>query len=386
MKLVLVIPSLGGGGAERVMTALANAWVNRGHDVTLVTLATGRGDKYPLDATVRRVALGVTGRSSNAVDAIGHNLVRIRALRREINLVQPDVVISFITRTNILVLLAAGKTRARVIVSERSAPGPHWVGGVWRALGRPLYRRAAAVVAQTRRCANQLEAILGCAVEVIPNPVAPGFGRTPVVELSASARPSRNRGGKTVLAVGRVVPKKGFDLLIAAFANIAERHPDWNLEIIGEGRMRNALTRAVAAHGLADRITLPGFDEHVREAMRRADMFVLPSLVEGFPNALLEAMAEGMACVSFDCETGPRELITHGENGWLVPTGDTRSLTTALETLMQDDALRAELGARAREVCDVYSMTEVIGKWNALLSVVTAARSGPPAAAAGRAG
>lgn len=386
MKLVLVIPSLGGGGAERVMTALANAWVNSGHEVTLVTLATGRGDKYPLDATVRRVALGVTGRSLNAVDAIGHNLMRVRALRREINLVHPDAVISFITRTNILVLLAAGKTRARVIVSERSAPGQHWVGGVWRALGRPLYRRAAAVVAQTRRCANQLEAILGCAVEVIPNPVAPGFGCAPGAEPSASARSSRNRGGKTVLAVGRLVPKKGFDLLIAAFANIAERHPDWNLEIVGEGRMRNALTRSVAAHGLADRITLPGFDKHVREAMRRADIFVLPSLVEGFPNALLEAMAEGMACVSFDCETGPRELITHGENGWLVPTGDTRSLTVALETLMQDDVLRAELGARAREVCDVYSMAEVIGKWNALLSVVTAARSDRPAAAAGQAG
>lgn len=380
MKLVLVIPSLGGGGAERVMTALANAWVKGGHAVTLVTLATGSGDKYPLDAAVRRVALGVMGRSSNSVDAVGRNLLRIRALRHEISRVQPDAVISFITRTNVLVLIAAGKMRSRVIVSERSAPGPHWTGGIWRALGRPLYRRAAAVVAQTRRCANQLEAILGCPVEVVPNPVAPGFG------CDNSARPRVAGTRKTLLSVGRLVPKKGFDLLIPAFAKIADRHPDWDLEIVGEGPLRNSLARSIAKHGLDDRIAMPGFNRQVRDAMGRADLFVLPSLNEGFPNSLLEAMAEGMACISFDCETGPRELITHGENGWLVPTGDTRSLVAALDLLMQDDALRVELGARAREVCDLYSMHEIIGRWNTLLARATATRPVQAAAAAERAG
>jgi glycosyltransferase involved in cell wall biosynthesis len=368
MKLVLVIPSLDGGGAERVMTALANAWVNDGHTVTLVTLAAGLDDKYKLDAAVRRVALDVTGRSATAVDAIGHNLTRIRALRREINLAEPDAVVSFLTRTNVLVLIAAGKLRGRVIVSERSAPGARWVGGVWRALARPLYRRAAAVVAQTRRCADQLEALVGCAVEVIPNPVAPASECD-----SATGAPAGDSDGKTVLAAGRLVPKKGFDLLIAAFAQVAQRHPGWRLEIVGEGRLRKTLERTIGDHRLADRITLPGFNNNVRERMRRADLFVLPSLIEGFPNALMEAMAEGKACISFDCEMGPRELITHGENGWLVPTGDTRSLAVALDLLMQDDALRAELGARAREVCDLYSTSEILGRWDTLLARIAAA-------------
>lgn len=378
MKLVLVIPSLDGGGAERVMTALANAWVGDGHAVTLVTLAAGLDDKYKLDTAVQRVALDVTGRSATAVDAIGHNLTRIRALRREINLAEPDAVVSFLTRTNVLVLIAAGKLRGRVIVSERSAPGARWVGGVWRALARPLYCRAAAVVAQTRRCADQLEALVGCPVEVIPNPVAPASASD-----GATRAPASDPGTRTILAVGRLVPKKGFDLLIAAFAQVARRHPAWRLEIMGEGRLRHSLARAIGKHGLADRVSLPGFNKHVRERMRRADLFVLPSLVEGFPNALMEAMAEGRACISFDCEMGPRELITHGENGWLVPTGNTRGLAVALDMLMQDDALRAELGARARQVSDLYSTGEILGRWNTLLARIAGAHA-PRSTATGR--
>ena len=383
MKLVLVLPSLGGGGAERVMSALANAWAQSGHTVTLITLASERDDKYQLDPAVRRIALGVAARSSNLLIAIGNNLMRIRALRRAIRMAQPDALISFITRTNVLVLIAAGRLRARVIVSERTALGTRWTSGAWRAFGCPLYRRAAAVVAQTRRCADGMEAILGRTVAVIPNPLAPEFGR-PVALESAAAPPIRRDGKRVLLAVGRLGPEKGFDLLIDAFAQIADRHPDWNLKILGEGSLRETLTSAVAAHGLADRIALPGFDTRVREAMLGADLFVLSSRFEGFPNALLEAMSAGMACVSFDCETGPRELITHGESGWLVAPEDTRGLAAALDTLMRDGDLRARFGARAREVCAAYAMPEIIRQWNALLALAAAPNAGRAFATAER--
>jgi glycosyltransferase involved in cell wall biosynthesis len=384
MKLALVIPSLGGGGAERVMTTLANAWASNGHAITLITLASEQADKYSLDASVRRIALGVTGRSSNPLDAIGNNLGRIRALRRAIRTARPDALLSFTTRTNVLVLIAAGRARARVIVSERTAPGPSWARGVWRTLGRPMYRRAAAVVAQTRRCADRMEAILDCAVDVIPNPVAPGFG-DPAPDPRTPASPRATHAGRprTLLAVGRLTPEKGFDGLVDAFAQVADHHPEWNLVILGEGRMRGALTRAIAARGLADRIRLPGFDDRVRQAMRRADLFVLSSRFEGFPNALLEAMSEGLACVSFDCEAGPRELIRHRENGWLVPAQDTRGLAAALDTLMHDEDLRARLGTGAREVRTRYSMPRIIGQWNALLARTAGTANGHARAAAG---
>jgi glycosyltransferase involved in cell wall biosynthesis len=139
--------------------------------------------------------------------------------------------------------------------------------------------------------------------------------------------------------------------------------------------LRAGLEQKIAEHGLDGRIAMPGFDANVRRAMRRADLFVLSSRYEGFPNALLEAMTEGRACVSFDCDAGPRELIDHRRNGWLVPAGDAQALSAALDTLMGDAGLRAQLGQRARDVSSTYSLATILDQWNALVTSVQ-----PPAA------
>ncbi|WIG56929.1 MAG: Alpha-1,4-N-acetylgalactosamine transferase PglJ [Rhodanobacteraceae bacterium] len=370
MKLVLVISSLGGGGAERVMTLLANEWVERGDEVTLITLASDRMDRYPLNPSVRRIALDVAGNSANLLAAIGNNLVRIRALRRAIAASRPDAVISFIAESNVRVLIAAAGLRVPVIISERTALNGHHMRGVWRTLRRWSYPRATAIVAQTRRSAADLEALVRRRVEVIANPVT-------VESRPDDAIADERTGARTLLAVGRLSPEKGFDLLIEAFAQAAPRHPGWNLVILGEGPLRAALERKAAEHGLGARISMPGFDAHVRRLMRRADLFVLSSRYEGFPNALLEAMTEGLACVSFDCDAGPRELIEHRQNGWLVPAGDVPALAAALDTLMGDAGLRAQLGRRARDVSARYSPATILDQWNALVASVL------PAPAAG---
>jgi glycosyltransferase involved in cell wall biosynthesis len=371
MKLVLVISSLGGGGAERVMTLLANAWVERGNEVTLITLASDRMDRYPLDPAVRRIALDVAGNSAHVLAAIGHNIVRIRALRRAIASSRPDAVISFIAESNVRVLIAAAGLRVPVIISERTALNGHHMRGVWRTLRRWSYPRATAIVAQTRRCAAELEALARRQVDVIANPVS--------IESRPDDAPAHERTDRhTLLAVGRLSPEKGFDLLIEAFAQVSERHPDWNLVILGEGPLRAELARKFAEHNLGGRVAMPGFDAHVRRAMRRADLFVLPSRYEGFPNALLEAMTEGRACVSFDCDAGPRELIDHRRNGWLVPAGDVHALAAALDTLMGDAGLRAQLGDHARDVSSTYSLATILDQWNALVTSVLP----PPAARA----
>jgi glycosyltransferase involved in cell wall biosynthesis len=371
MKLVLVISSLGGGGAERVMTLLANAWVERGNEVTLITLASDRMDRYPLDPAVRRIALDVAGNSAHVLAAIGHNIVRIRALRRAIAASRPDAVISFIAESTVRVLIAAAGLRVPVIISERTALNGHHMRGVWRTLRRWSYPRATAIVAQTRRCAAELEALARRQVDVIANPVS--------IESRPDDAPAHERAeGHTLLAVGRLSPEKGFDLLIEAFAQAAPRHPDWSLVILGEGPLRAELERKVAEHHLGGRIAMPGFDAHVRRAMRRADLFVLSSRYEGFPNALLEAMTEGRACVSFDCDAGPRELIDHRRNGWLVPAGDAHALADALDALMGDADLRAQLGQRARDVSSAYSLATILDQWNALVTSVLP----PPAARA----
>lgn len=369
MKLALVISSLGGGGAERVMSTLAKAWADEGNEVTLITLASRQEDRYPLDPAVRRVALDVAGNSANSLRAFRNNLVRIRALRRAIRTCGADVVISFVTRTNVLSLLATIGLHVPVVVSERTFLGARWVHGIWYALYRLLYRRAATVVVQTHRCAAEMESVLHCKARVIPNAVQPDAASTSSHhEWPAPPAPRGRDGRRTLLAVGRLSREKGFDLLIDAFSRVARRHPDWDLKILGDGLLRDELTQAIAASGCADRIAMPGFDRHVREAMRQADLFVLSSRFEGFPNVLLEAMSEGRACASFDCNTGPRELICHGENGWLVPAEDVQALAAALDVLMGDGGLRARLGMRAREVRTLYSLPKVVAQWNALLA------------------
>jgi glycosyltransferase involved in cell wall biosynthesis len=364
MKLALVISSLGGGGAERVMTLLANAWVERGNQVTLITLASSRMDTYRLDPAVQRIALDVAGNSAHVLAAIGHNFVRIRALRRAIAACRPDAVVSFIAESNVRVLIAAAGLHVPVIISERTFLNGHHMRGVWRALRRWVYPRADVIVAQTRRCADELEALVRRRVDVIANPVT-------AVPAPDEAKVPGDRDRHTLLAVGRLAPEKGFDLLIDAFAQLAARHADWNLVILGEGPLRAPLEQRVATHHLAGRIALPGFDAHVRAAMRRADLFVLSSRYEGFPNALLEAMAEGTACVSFDCDTGPRELIDHGRNGWLVPPGDTAALAAALDRLMRNAGLRDQLGQRARAVVAAYALPTILDQWSALVRSVS---------------
>ncbi|TAN08577.1 MAG: glycosyltransferase family 4 protein [Rhodanobacteraceae bacterium] len=370
MKLALVISSLGGGGAERVMTLLANAWAARGDEITLITLASGDMDTYRLDPAVRRVALDVAGASAHVFAAIGHNAVRIHALRRAIAGCRPDAVISFIAESNVRVLLATIGLGVPVIISERTFLNGHHMRGVWRALRRWLYPRAAAVVAQTRRCADDLEAVTGCRVEVIANPVLPESAPAARVCDAGPGEPAARGNARTLLAVGRLSPEKGFDLLIEAFARVADSQHDWKLVILGEGPLRADLERRIAQHDLGRRIALPGFDAHVRAAMRRADLFVLSSRYEGFPNALLEAMAEGAACVSFDCDAGPRELIEHGENGWLVPSGDVPALADAFDALMRDAGLRERIGHRARAVIATYALPAILDQWDALVMSV----------------
>lgn len=368
MKIALVISSLGGGGAERVMATLANAWVRKGTQVTLITLASSAQDVFPLDDAVARIDLDLTGFSPNILQALGRNVVRIRRLRSALVVCKPDVVISFMTTINLLTILACYGLACPVLVSERTFVGKHPPRGVWQWLYRPLYRQAAAVVSQTRRGAMDLEARLKRQVSVIPNPLMS-------IGPDSSRRRAKvqvpDKGDKQwVLAVGRLSAEKGFDLLIAAFSRVAAHQGQWHLVIAGEGRERSALTAQIAELGLANRIHLSGFCDEPQALMHQADLFVLSSRYEGMPNALLEAMSAGCACISFDCETGPAELIEHGVNGWLVAPTDVSALTAALDELMVDTGLCQRLGVAASDVSEKFAVEVILAQWNALVTRV----------------
>lgn len=366
MNLLIFIHSLSSGGAERVTTNLANHWAAQGWYVTVVTLTSSESDFYQLHSAVRRLGLDVAGRSGNAAAGIAANLRRVVALRRVLRDVQPDVAVAMMSTANVLLALASLGLKCVVCVgSERTHPPMIPLGRAWEALRAKLYRRLGAVVALTGESAQWLHQHTSARrVPVIPNAVPwPLPVQAPVVAL-----PPVVDGRRMLLAVGRLGEEKGFHYLIQAFQQLADTFPDWQLAILGEGSQRPTLEAQVAAAGLQARVSLPGRAGNVGQWYEAADLYVMSSRFEGFPNTLAEAMAHGLPAVSFDCDTGPRDIIRHEIDGLLVPPGDVPALTAALRRLMGDDALRHRLGERACEARERFSMPRVAGMWEALFA------------------
>ncbi|MBD3756418.1 MAG: glycosyltransferase [Gammaproteobacteria bacterium] len=173
-----------------------------------------------------------------------------------------------------------------------------------------------------------------------------------------------------LLAVGRLSEEKQFKLLVQTFSNLAPRFPHWNLAILGEGAERQAIEAQIAAAGLSGRIFLPGRVGNVSTWYDRADLYVMSSRFEGFPNSLLEALAYGLAAVSFDCATGPSDLIDDGVNGFLVPpTKGAAGLLERLALLMSNPDIRAEFATQAAVVRERYSISQVGENWDRVLGL-----------------
>lgn len=335
---------------------MANFWATRGHAVTIVTLAAD-GDFYTLNQQVARHRLGVLALSTGPFDALRLNAYRVRRLRATIRQLAPNVVISFLDQTNVLVLLATYGLNVPVIVSERIDPAVRPLKRVWRLLRRMTYPRATRVVVQTVRAANYFLRDQKVHTIVIPNPVEPAY----LCPSYDSLVPHPN-----VMGMGRLVPQKGFDLLIRAFARVSERHPEWLLLLVGDGPMRGELQRLAYDHGIASRVRFMGNQPGAGTFLGQADLLVLPSRFEGFPNVLCEAMAAGRAVVAFDCPSGPGEIIRHGDDGLLVPPEDVAGLAGTMERLMGDSALRDRLGERARDVVLRFGIDEIMARWEEL--------------------
>ena len=199
-------------------------------------------------------------------------------------------------------------------------------------------------------------------VEVIPNPILyplPEHGRS----VSPDSVILQNK--KVILASGRLHKFKQFDLLIRAFSNIKDKHPDWNLVILGDGEERNNLNQLVCNLEVVDRVYFPGKVGNMSEWYERANMFVLSSVVEGFPNVLLEAMAYGLPCISFDCDTGPRDMIKQGVNGILVnPNDKDVGLSNAIDKIIRNENLSSSIANNAILLREKYSIDNIIQKWS----------------------
>jgi glycosyltransferase involved in cell wall biosynthesis len=360
MRVLLMIPALGPGGAERVMTLLAAGLATRGHDVSLLTLERAGADFFAVDPRVQRIGLGLMSDSASGLQALGANAKRVRALRRIMSTINPDAVLSFMTSMNVLTLLARAGLRTRVVISERIDPQSHRESCLWMGLRKLAYQHADAIVVQTEAAAQWFRAHLRGrpAVVVVPNPVA---------AVADHCQSSIQVPRPFILAAGRLVHQKGFDVLIRAFALVAAECSSLRLAIAGDGPQGEALRDLVAELRLDDRVIFLGVVSELQTLMREADAFVLSSRYEGFPNVLLEALACGRPVIATDCPGGPRDILHGGEFGLLVPCDDPQALAGALRRLASDVNLRTRLSARAPQATAKYAVDRVVARWEELL-------------------
>ncbi len=349
---------------------MANYWAGQGQNVTILTFDYEEKPFHPLHPAINRKSLRMTKESLHFVLGFFRNLHRIWVLRRALWKSRPQIVISFVDKTNILTLCASRGLSLPVIVSERTNPAAYSVGRVWSWLRRISYPWADAVVCQTRSALIYFNSVKLKRRVVIPNPLLPPPGGN-------EERSENMQSGKkySVIAMGRFVEEKGFDLLLKAFSMLSDQHRDWSLRIVGDGPLRKHFHEQVEILGLSGRVQFPGTVSDPYMELSRADIFVLSSRFEGFPNALCEAMACGLPVISFDCPSGPRAIIRDGVDGILVPPESVQALASALDRLMGNEAEREQLARRAPEVLDRFGVEKIMAMWDELIEATRNADS-----------
>lgn len=359
MRILLVINSLVGGGAERVAVLLAEGFARCGHDVSLLTTRAANADQYQLSESVQRYQTEPPRRASCA---ISRNLSILRAIRRTADVSGAEVVISFMPMENIRSIIALWGSARHLVVTEHDDVDGLLVSKPALILKRLLYPAASQIVCVSAGVAQGISWLSPSRVKIIYNPV-----RLPESHArNGSLSPSRAEAIYHIVAMGRLEHQKGFDLLIEAFARIADANPQWQLTILGEGKMRGELERLVESKRLVGRVHLPGFEREPFSVFAAAQLFVLSSRWEPFGLALAEAMACGLPVISFDCPWGPAEIIDHDHDGVLVEAENVVHMARAMAELMHNPARRSLLGERAAQSVRRFDIERVIASWEQL--------------------
>lgn len=369
MRRTFVVSSMTGGGAARSTANLANHWAARGEAVEVLTLHQPRGaDVYRLDPSISRRDLGDAEPSAGSLSAVLAVLARCQAparivahaplmarLRDALRDGGSDVVIGVGDVTNVRLLAATRGLPVRVVASEWGDPTAYSMG-IWERLQRALYPHADAVICLAPDHAHYFR--------------ERGVERVHAIANAALAAPPRNGHPREPLIVSltRFSWEKGVDLLIRAFADVGPLHPEWRVEIYGDGPLRNEMEQLIAALQLDGRVRLAGTTRDVYEPLARAELFALTSATEGIPNALLEAMACGVAPIVTECGSGVRMVIRDGVDGVLVTPRRRDSLAAALHELMSDGAARARLAERAPEVVSRFAMERIAAEWDEVIA------------------
>lgn len=356
MHVAILTGSLACGGAERVIVNLIEYLINEGDQVTLVTQFEYE-EEYPLPKGAVRLISGLSDEEMTKSRVVNFDK-RFMKLRNIWKSEKPDVILSFIGKNNIMALWTSRGLKIPVAVSVRSLPSREYYNSWMKFMAKTYFAKADALILQTHQQLEYFPKRVQNKAIIMKNPINPVF----------MAEPYMGERDKSIIAVGRVDDNKNHKLLIDAFMNIADDYPEWKVVIYGDGVSRNKLISYVKDKGFEDRISLPGRENNIFARMQKTGIFVLTSNAEGSPNALIEAMCQGIPVISTDCPCGgPAELIRNGENGLLIPVGDVIKMQDNLQELMNDLQKRNNMGSAALATRDIYNSETVLKEWRELL-------------------
>lgn len=349
MNIVFVLASLGSGGAERVVSLLANKMAERGHQVEIICLKFN-DVYYQTDSRVK-VTL--------AMQQTKNRLTELFWLRKYIKKQNPDVVIPFTEGVYCFTILSLLGTGIPIIASERLDPAA--MSKIRKMLKRLLLPYADWLVVQTQSIKEYFPKSIQKKTSIIYNPVNE--------ESLSPALPLREGRQNRIISVGRLYPQKNQAMMIRAFAKVADKFPDWQLVIYGEGPLRESLELIVESLGMKDRVLLPGRTEHVIEELRKSKIFCMSSDYEGMSNAMIEAICVGLPIISTNV-SGTEELIIDGKNGFLVPPNDEEQMSRWFNTLMGSDEFLNQFSVYNKKLSCRFKTEAIVNQWEQLLNEI----------------
>lgn len=351
MKIVFLSYLHGFGGAEKQNVMLANAMAERGHDVTLISICADN-NCYPLDERVKYTYL--PDRKSNVFRII----TRYQDIKRKLKEIEPDVTVNFWFQSAYMTAIMKKSITGKVVYSERGDPGDKEYSGALGLIRELTLPRIDGFVFQSKGAQNYFNKKVQKRSTVIPNPVF----------VKAEDYPEVKERRKAIVTVGRLHPQKNQKLLIDAFALIADKIPEYTLEIYGDGELKDELQRQIDELRLTDRVFLKGTSKQIHKLIYDAALFVLSSDYEGLPNTLLEAMALGIPSISTDCKPGgAREIIENGVNGMITPIGNKEELAKIMLQVLRDRSIQQSFSANSRATVSKYYPDLIYTNWETKL-------------------
>lgn len=358
--IVFVISDLGSGGAQQVAIRMINRLAELQRDCFVITLDDGEEDFALPSPNVTLVRLGLTGRNKTPVGALWCNFKRVCALRRALFEISPSVVVSFIGPTNCLTILASIRRQFKLVVSERNDPSRQSFGRFWDTCRKVLYRFSDIV------SVNSMDALIYLRRYVpehklyyLPNPIKQ-------IDEDIKVKPMHEREKKMV-SVGRLHPQKNYPVLINAISKIRQDIPGWQLCIVGIGERELALRAQVRELGLENVVRFLGRVERPYDILCNSSIFLMPSLHEGQPNALLEAMAAGCAPIVSSAIPDIQYIMEHGKCGLVCDPTDQQTWAKAILELVEDKEKRERFAGCCSSRSKAWELSAVEAIWHDIL-------------------